>query len=252
MLLTVTIQIAPSVPDESVDVPFTLCLQDKKPFRFFVNVLGVTKDVDLEKGLVASFPFNGNANDESGNGNDGTVHGATLTDDRFGNGNSAYSFDGNDDYIEAPSFSALNFNEISVSVWVKTVPGDINNHRIVTLDDGVDPEYHHFDIESNSGRGLDVYIDQEAVGEFDWQFENDKWTHIAVTYDGTTVYIFKDGQLTETGTRIASPRNGVLFIGGVDAPNYGAQIWDGEIDDIHIYNRVLSPAEISALYKLNE
>jgi hypothetical protein len=50
-------------------------------------------------GLVGWWPFNGNANDESGNGNHGTVNGATLTEDRFGNLNSAYSFDGISNYI---------------------------------------------------------------------------------------------------------------------------------------------------------
>ena len=45
-------------------------------------------------GLVGWWPFNGNANDESGNGNNGTVNGATLTSDRFGSINSAYSFNG--------------------------------------------------------------------------------------------------------------------------------------------------------------
>ena len=55
-------------------------------------------------GLIAYYPFNRNANDESENGNHGTVYGATLTTDRFGNPDSAYSFDGVDDYIEvAPS-----------------------------------------------------------------------------------------------------------------------------------------------------
>jgi hypothetical protein len=51
----------------------------------------------VSNGLVAHYPFNGNANDESGNGNHGTVHGAKLTQDRFGNPNSAYYFDGIDD-----------------------------------------------------------------------------------------------------------------------------------------------------------
>jgi hypothetical protein len=54
----------------------------------------------LNDGLVAYYPFNGNANDKSGNGNHGTVHGATLTEDRFGNADSAYNFDGVYDYIE--------------------------------------------------------------------------------------------------------------------------------------------------------
>lgn len=51
-------------------------------------------------GLVGYWPFNGNANDESGNGNNGTVNGATLTSDRFGSTNAAYSFNGVSNYIE--------------------------------------------------------------------------------------------------------------------------------------------------------
>lgn len=58
---------------------------------------------DLMTGLVASYPFNGNAIDESGNGNDGTVYGAVLTADRFGNPDSAYAFVGVNDYIDVSS-----------------------------------------------------------------------------------------------------------------------------------------------------
>jgi hypothetical protein len=64
-------------------------------------------------GLVGWWPFNGNANDESGNGNNGTVNGATLTSDRFGNINQAYGFDGND-WIEMNIPQTIEF---SVSVW---------------------------------------------------------------------------------------------------------------------------------------
>ena len=63
---------------------------------------------------MAYYPFNGNANDESGNGNNGTVNGATLTTDRFGNVDEAYSFDNS--YIQS-SASQLPANERTVSVW---------------------------------------------------------------------------------------------------------------------------------------
>ena len=56
--------------------------------------------VDLDRGLVAYYPFNGNANDESGNGNDGIVNGSTLTSDRNGDDNAAYEFDGLNGYID--------------------------------------------------------------------------------------------------------------------------------------------------------
>ena len=59
-------------------------------------------------GLVGWWPFNGNANDISGNGNNGTVYGATLTNDRNGNLNSAYDLDGSNDYIQIP-ISGLDF-----------------------------------------------------------------------------------------------------------------------------------------------
>ena len=71
---------------------------------------------DLNDGLVAYYPFNGNANDESGNGNDGTVIGATLTADRSGNPDSAYSFNGVNDYINVPHSSSLNIPPASVPI----------------------------------------------------------------------------------------------------------------------------------------
>ena len=74
----------------------------------------------LSDGLMAYYAFNGNANDESGNGNNGTVNGATLTTDRLGNANNAYSFDGEDDYIKVPNSPSIDVagNTISITAWV--------------------------------------------------------------------------------------------------------------------------------------
>jgi hypothetical protein len=69
-------------------------------------------------GLVGYWPFNGNANDESGNGNNGVVNGATLTADRFGNVGKAYGF--NNNYILIPSSNLFNSNDLSVSMWVSS------------------------------------------------------------------------------------------------------------------------------------
>ncbi|OAD18767.1 LamG domain protein jellyroll fold domain protein [Candidatus Thiomargarita nelsonii] len=75
---------------------------------------------DLNDGLVAYYPFDGNAQDESGNGNNGTVHGAILTEDRFGNVESAYRFDGTNSFIEVMDTPALRLNntDFTVSAWV--------------------------------------------------------------------------------------------------------------------------------------
>ena len=71
----------------------------------------------MQNGLVGWWPFCGNANDESGNGNDGTVNGATPTTDRFGNVNSAYAFDGENDYIHVTSPSLLLSTNYTFSAW---------------------------------------------------------------------------------------------------------------------------------------
>ena len=82
-------------------------------------VITGTVSAGLTDNLVAYYPFNGNANDQSSNGYDGTVYGATLTSDRFGNPGSAYSFDGIDDYISVDYTDAFQLPEITISVWVQ-------------------------------------------------------------------------------------------------------------------------------------
>ena len=80
-----------------------------------------TESFSLNDGLVAYYPFNGNANDESGNGNEGTGHGGVaLTADRFGNAGSAYRFDGIDDFINVGDNLDQPNNNFSISVWFKT------------------------------------------------------------------------------------------------------------------------------------
>ena len=68
-------------------------------------------------GLVGWWPFNGNANDESGNGNNGMVNGATLTSDRFGLANKAYAFDGASNYISINDNTTLDVSNVTISAW---------------------------------------------------------------------------------------------------------------------------------------
>jgi hypothetical protein len=81
-----------------------------------IFITPVFSQVNLKNGLVACYPFNANAKDESGNGNNGTVNGATLTTDRFGKANSAYSFNGTN-FIALPT-DKFAFTEYSYSVWI--------------------------------------------------------------------------------------------------------------------------------------
>ena len=81
--------------------------------------------INLNQGLVAYYPFSGNSNDMSGNGNNPSFNNATLTADQFGNANSAYYFDGATNYIQIPNSSTLQTSQITLSAWVK--PSGFNN-----------------------------------------------------------------------------------------------------------------------------
>ena len=88
---------------------------------FTIAIIALSMNVFAQvptNGLVGYWPFNGNANDESGNNNNGTVSGATLTTDRFGNANKAYSFDGTNDYISVLDNNSLDLtNQLTLSAW---------------------------------------------------------------------------------------------------------------------------------------
>jgi len=85
------------------------------------TLLGYHKaTTDLTSGLIAWYPFEGDASDASGNDRNGTVYGATLTRDRYGIENNAYEFDGEDDYIRVNHDTIFNNLPLSVGVWFKS------------------------------------------------------------------------------------------------------------------------------------
>ncbi|CAB1063452.1 hypothetical protein D1BOALGB6SA_8235, partial [Olavius sp. associated proteobacterium Delta 1] len=97
---------------------------------------------DLSQGLVAYYPFNGNADDESGNGNHGVVNGATVTEDRFGNLGSAYEFDGVSSYIEIADNTALRISgtdfTLSAEVLVKSYNSSYQSALLVKRGTGLE------------------------------------------------------------------------------------------------------------------
>src|ERR1017187_5713954 len=93
----------------------------------FSNIASFAQS-NLDSGLVGCYPFSGNANDFSGNKHNAVVNGPTLTSDRFGNANSAYSFNGTSDFIAINNFDSLigKADEVSVSVWAAATANTSN------------------------------------------------------------------------------------------------------------------------------
>ncbi len=211
----------------------------------------------ITNGLVAYYPFCGDANDGSGNGNNGTVNGATLTSDRFGNPNSAYAFNGVSDYIDIPNQPNLNINigqSFSVSLWIKH--NGINSAKYFlskyngTM--GVNPSYAFGTQDVNNPGG--PYSWFEAAGFSQENRDNStvltdgNWHHYVCVYNsGISIKLYIDNQLTVTNNISYSNSivNGLDLVIGAGANLQ--QFYSGSIDDIAIYNRALTQSEIDTL-----
>ena len=204
-------------------------------------------------GLVAYYPFNGNANDESGNGNNGTVYGATLTGDRFGNSQSAYYFNGTS-YITVKHTASLNTGLFTISAWVKAHgTGDGYQHIISKSINsggsllGYCLQYYYLSAE----QGNNKYGFWTANGSTDNHllYNNvivDSWTYIVGTFNGSNVKFYINGICVDSAICSVSLTNVDLHIGNMSDNN---NFLTGSIDDIRIYNRALNAQEIQSLYQ---
>jgi beta-lactamase regulating signal transducer with metallopeptidase domain len=153
--------------------------------------------VGLQKNLLLYYSFDRDggtkAVDISGMDFHGKVHGAGHTEE--GKTDGAMFFDGEDDYI---SIGDIRLSQFTFSAWVKTETEDLNNRRIFLLDDG--DNYYAF--QGNARGGVGIYITSDIeINEYDWELKAGRWTHLTVSYDGRMINIYKNGRLTEKGTR---------------------------------------------------
>ncbi|MFN6039858.1 MAG: LamG domain-containing protein, partial [Bacteroidota bacterium] len=212
-------------------------------------------------GLVGWWPFNGNANDESGNGNNGTVNGATLTSDRFGSASKAYSFNGTGDFIQTQS-GLDSVEALSYSGWIKTATGGYLISQGYTT--GGFELFIHKQITGGIHAGKACFYQSISGGGFGKMTNNTysdfQWHHIVGILFGYTtsnlhpdsLKIYIDGQIviqanvTSVSGYIPSTPNHPFWFGGL--PGLSTSFISGELDDIGIWNRALTQQEISDLY----
>jgi hypothetical protein len=222
----------------------------------------------LTNGLVAYFPFNGNANDASGNGHNGTVSGATLTTDRFGQTNQAFLFGGSNVFITAPLSATVFSNDFTASVWFNA--SDISGgwHKLLHLPStGLGGEAFDLQIAGTAcgctGPGHLISLASYPGPSFNWFLNRSQQTplgiylQVVITKAGTTATMYLNSQVAVTG-QVSNPTStqpgDTLWIGraatqliGADDP--AAYAFRGVLDDIRIYNRALSADEVAMLYE---
>ncbi|BAY25489.1 hypothetical protein NIES2100_52950 [Calothrix sp. NIES-2100] len=155
----------------------------------------------LKQGLIAHYPFNGNAQDASGHSLHGTVYGATLTTDRFGNSNSAYQFDGIDDYIEIAHNELLNLTEnFTISLWIKQPEANTSRgYRLVDKTTaGVNDGYNFDTYDGSTGRKLRLTGGQQNVSA-NTVFSLNEWHHVVVVFSKGVSTFYLDGRLDGSG-----------------------------------------------------
>ncbi|MBT3637087.1 MAG: hypothetical protein HN531_09120, partial [Opitutae bacterium] len=210
---------------------------------------GNASNPTLQTGLVAWFPFDGNANDLSGNGNHGTVHGATLGTDRHGRPGKAYGFDGSANYLSANLSPNLSGKKISISAWVKLLSpagSSFSFPYVIHAKGGANDETFSIGMESDwievwgAGRGL--YFSESR------RLTPSIWTMLTVSMNENALTYYVNGQLNEaTAAGTAKSLNiSNISIGCREGNNF----FKGSIDEVRIYDRALSAAEVQALYQL--
>ncbi len=195
---------------------------------------------NIREGLVGEWLFSGNPNDTSGYGHNGTVTGAALSSDRFNNSNKSYYFDGIDDRIDLGTFFTL--HTFSISLWVK-------NTRISTDYSDIIENNHDF-----TNRWCLQVQPNSTIYDFGGVYssiQNNQWTHIVLIQNENSYSVYVNGTCVGTNNWVGDDdgnQNLVLgyWYGGT------SRWYQGYIDDIRAYNRVLSNAEILALYHEDE
>ena len=200
----------------------------------------------LTNGLVAYYPFDGNATDSSGHGNDATVVSATPGPDRVGNLDAAYYFDGATSHISLPQSLVQQLSgtgPVSVSAWVQTTPDTASQFRDIVAF-GATQGGQAFILLNVSGA---LSFSQWGNSELSTAYTADgNWHQCCAVYVGSSLALYVDG-VQRTNFTVLSNRGASLGLIGEGLG--GGEFWKGAIDDVRIYTVALSTTDVQQLYQ---
>jgi prepilin-type N-terminal cleavage/methylation domain-containing protein len=185
--------------------------------------------------LAGWWPMNGNANDQSSNGNNGVVTGATLVAGKNGGPNGAYNFANTSDKISLATSATLNNQVLSLTAWVKTTSGG----TIISGPMGV-PQ-----LRIDAGKLTLLKAQTMQFTSSTGSVGSNVWTFVGVTYDsqGNFKY-YINGTAAGSGTNLQTYTGGLNIIGS----NSGMEPFVGSMEDVRVYARVLTSGDMTSLY----
>lgn len=221
-----------------------------------------TTNNSLSEGLLAWYPFNGNSNDESGNGIHATVIGASLTTDRFGNSNLAYKFSTINDQIYVPN-TTITPQNFSLSIWFKVLtPWNYTTLNLFSISPNNNTEEGGFSIrldQNDASYGTSMYkfniaINNGQIGPTSARSrsfafsELNLWKNIVLTKNGSDIRVFLNNSLIISANISVTIdyTNAYLQIGNKRNINNNP-LGERILDEIRVYNRILTAQEIDYL-----
>ena len=207
-------------------------------------------------GLISWYPFNGNANDESGNGDDGLVTGAVLVTGKSGIANSAYRFDGDGDYIDIGPNSSFNLTDsgFSFSFWLNPTAGASQSAQILCHPNNQQFQFNH----SPSNNQVSFNSKPNNTWNSINTSLNSGWNHVVGVYDHSTntMKIYAEGVLVESSVLSqppnfsSDPAHNRTLLGAILTGGQGDAIEElnAKLDDVGLWSRALSAAEVAQLY----
>ncbi len=209
-----------------------------------------TARVSLGDSLVGEWTFDdGTAKDTSGNGNNGTINGATPVDGII---RRALSFDGND-YVEALHSSNFDLKELTIELWIKAPSsmGGIVYRALLSKQSTVvnDRDYNFYTYSTDGIKVTRLHFSSHRFGSSSYNlpsaYNPNTWHYVAFTINLSAKYnYYSDGVNFASGTGIVGNANNDYPIRIGRADNY----WNGTIDEVRVYNRALTSAEIQQHY----
>jgi hypothetical protein len=207
----------------------------------------------ISSGVTGMWNFNGSALDGSGFNNNGTVNGATLTTDRFGNANKSYLYSGNQS-IGIPNL--LLSNNFSISVFA-TLSLTSQDYSIILGKWAGASGQLSYELSKRPNNKIGFYFSTNGSNYFGLESTtvfsaSTNWFHIAITYDGQAVKFYVNGVLENTlahNTPVYN-NNDVTYVGATRTATPGSQLswfWNGKIDDVATWNRAITAQEVASL-----
>jgi uncharacterized repeat protein (TIGR03803 family) len=201
-----------------------------------------------DTGLVAYYPFSGNSKDYSGNHLDATAHGSAFIPDQYGNPASAAELMNSDTLVVAGNALLDITQTITLCAWIKV--SAFNNYGGFITYGSDDHEIYSVSTTSDNRVFFQTNWPGTVYNVYTTALETDKWYYIAASFNKGLAKIYVNGVLNNTATLSISEftlsDNRYLTM-GMSQPG-ADEYFKGDVDEVRIYNRVLSDAEIVAIY----